>query len=100
MQDNCVSASSSSSIANLGSPKPEKRQANSPLPPPPVISNFGFDADHVHAVKNLDDLYAKVQKNKKSDSSPDGLIESLTRTSDRRSLSGISITSNKSASCR
>lgn len=28
-------ASSSSSIGNLGSPKPEKRQANSPLPPTP-----------------------------------------------------------------
>ncbi|CAG9824082.1 unnamed protein product [Phaedon cochleariae] len=41
--------------ANLGSPKPEKRQANSPLPPPPTTAtNFDF-----HAVKNLDDLYAK-----------------------------------------
>ncbi|EDV90617.1 mucin-19 [Drosophila grimshawi] len=31
-------ASSSSSVCNLGSPKPEKRQANSPLPPTPKAS--------------------------------------------------------------
>ncbi|GLV31585.1 uncharacterized protein CBL_07346 [Carabus blaptoides fortunei] len=42
------SSSCTSSIANLGSPKPEKRQANSPLPPPPSISP---------------DLYARVDKN-------------------------------------
>lgn len=29
------SSSCTSSVGNLGSPKPEKRQANSPLPPPP-----------------------------------------------------------------
>ncbi|CAG9853797.1 unnamed protein product [Phyllotreta striolata] len=58
-------ASSSSSITNLGSPKPEKRQANSPLPPPPTVSNFDFHADKL--VKNVDDLYAKVHKNKKED---------------------------------
>ncbi|XP_057664045.1 uncharacterized protein LOC130898635 [Diorhabda carinulata] len=48
--------SSSSSIANLGSPKPEKRQVNSPLPPPPT---------------NVDDLYAKVHKNKKEETAAD-----------------------------
>lgn len=45
----------------MGSPKPEKRQANSPLPPPPAASP---DKD-VHTAKNLDDMYAKVHKTKK-----------------------------------
>lgn len=89
-----ILASSSSSIANLGSPKPEKRQANSPLPPPPITSNFEFHPEHVQAIKNLDDLYAKVQKNKKSETPPE--VESLSRTSDRRSLSAVSISSSKS----
>ncbi|KAJ8962304.1 hypothetical protein NQ318_018283, partial [Aromia moschata] len=61
-------ASSSSSIANIGSPKPEKRQANSPLPPPPTASSFDFHTDKLQVVKNLDDLYAKVNKTKKEDS--------------------------------
>lgn len=51
----------------MGSPKPEKRQANSPLPPPPTVSNFDFHADKLQAVRNIDDLYAKVHKNKKED---------------------------------
>ncbi|XP_060525865.1 uncharacterized protein LOC132701732 [Cylas formicarius] len=55
-------ASSSSSVANIGSPKPEKRQANSPLPPPPSINVELHSASH-----NLDDLYAKVHKNSKKD---------------------------------
>lgn len=59
--------SSSSSIATLGSPKPEKRQANSPLPPPPTVSNFDFHDDKLQMLRNLDDLYAKVQKNKKEE---------------------------------
>ncbi|CAK9794639.1 hypothetical protein ANTQUA_LOCUS24 [Anthophora quadrimaculata] len=33
------SSSANSSIINPGSPKPEKRQANSPLPPPPEVAN-------------------------------------------------------------
>ncbi|XP_037029805.1 uncharacterized protein LOC119069772 [Bradysia coprophila] len=33
-------ASSSSSVGNLGSPKPEKRQANSPLPPTPKSTHY------------------------------------------------------------
>lgn len=96
--DFVFSASSSSSIANLGSPKPEKRQANSPLPPPPVPGNFEFHPDHVQAIKNLDELYAKVHKTKKTDTSPETPSDVLSRSSDRRSLSGISITSTKSAS--
>lgn len=35
-----LSASSSSSVGNLGSPKPEKRQANSPLPPTPKSTHY------------------------------------------------------------
>ncbi|XP_023312253.1 dentin sialophosphoprotein isoform X2 [Anoplophora glabripennis] len=60
-------ASSSSSIANLGSPKPEKRQANSPLPPPPLATSFDFHTDKLQVIRNLDDLYAKVHKNKKEE---------------------------------
>lgn len=52
---------------NIGSPKPEKRQANSPLPPPPSVSP---DLTlHVHTAKNLDDMYAKVHKHKKKNDS-------------------------------
>ncbi|KAJ8921754.1 hypothetical protein NQ315_010665 [Exocentrus adspersus] len=60
-------SSSSSSITNLGSPKPEKRQANSPLPPPPTVTNFDFHTDKLQVMRNLDDLYAKVHKNKKEE---------------------------------
>ncbi|KAJ8971369.1 hypothetical protein NQ317_016564 [Molorchus minor] len=45
----------------------EKRQANSPLPPPPSASSFDFHTDKVQVMKNLDDLYAKVHKNKRED---------------------------------
>lgn len=62
-----ILASSSSSSANFGSPKPEKRQANSPLPPPPTSSNVDFYAEKLQVKRNLDDLYAKVQKNRKDD---------------------------------
>lgn len=61
-------ASSSSSIANLGSPKPEKRQANSPLPPPPppsITPDLFSPTEKLRIPKNLDDMYAKVQKNRK-----------------------------------
>lgn len=56
-----MTASSSSSGANIGSPKPEKRQANSPLPPPPPSSA----SPDMAGPKNLDDMYAKVHKTKK-----------------------------------
>lgn len=62
-------ASSSSSTANIGSPKPEKRQANSPLPPtPPILP----DGEKLH---NIDDLYAKVQKIKSKSSDEDSSPE-------------------------
>lgn len=44
------SSSATSSVANPGSPKPEKRQANSPLPPPP---------------ENPMDMYAIIDKRNK-----------------------------------
>lgn len=57
---NCVYRSwwieSSSSAASSGpvhSPKPEKREANSPLPAPPE--------------RNLDEMYAKVNKKRRKD---------------------------------
>ncbi|XP_044258550.1 dentin sialophosphoprotein isoform X2 [Tribolium madens] len=76
-------ASSSSSIANIGSPKPEKRQANSPLPPPPG-SSFDFP-------RNLDDLYAKVHKNKKKeDSDGEKTPEKAKRSGDNTSRKSVS----------
>jgi hypothetical protein len=64
------SSSAASSVANLGSPKPEKRQANSPLPPPPAGSPDLYAAvdkksTGVSASRNLDEMYAKVMKKKK-----------------------------------
>lgn len=57
-------------MANLGSPKPEKRQANSPLPPPPAVSPDllhanGDEKNSSTVVRNLEDMYAKVHKNKR-----------------------------------
>ncbi|KAH1022431.1 hypothetical protein HUJ04_011835 [Dendroctonus ponderosae] len=63
---------SSSSSGNFGSPKPEKRQANSPLPPPPTASSADFYTDKLQVKRNLDDLYAKVQKVRKEDAVDDG----------------------------
>ena len=48
------SSSAASSVANLGSPKPEKRPANSPLPPPPA--NLASPEGGC----SLEDMYAKV----------------------------------------
>lgn len=47
-----ASSSSCTSSLGVGSPKPEKRQANSPLPPTPPTAS----------PTNLDDMYAKVHK--------------------------------------
>ncbi|KAH8382998.1 hypothetical protein KR009_006184 [Drosophila setifemur] len=46
------SSNNSTSVCNLGSPKPEKRQANSPLPPTPKSSG---QSHHLHAgsISNL-----------------------------------------------
>ncbi|XP_011309228.1 uncharacterized protein [Fopius arisanus] len=79
------SSSATSSIINPGSPKPEKRQANSPLPPPPPpLPSGGEEATDVYALidksgrgedgakhleatvgKSLEDMYAKVMKKKR-----------------------------------
>lgn len=71
------SSSATSSVANLGSPKPEKRQANSPLPPPPEamtdvyasVEKRGSKEDRsrgsVGSGKSLEDMYAKVVKKKR-----------------------------------
>ncbi|XP_063243309.1 uncharacterized protein LOC134542741 [Bacillus rossius redtenbacheri] len=67
------SSSATSSVANIGSPKPEKRQANSPLPPPPAGSpelHGGSDRRSdgrldVALAKNLEEMYAKVMKKKR-----------------------------------
>lgn len=56
------SSSAASSVANLGSPKPEKRPANSPLPPPPA--NLASPEGGC----SLEDMYAKVIKKKRGSS--------------------------------
>lgn len=71
------SSSATSSIVNPGSPKPEKRQANSPLPPPPEgpvdlyaqLDKRGKGDDRLRSSvcsgKSLEDMYAKVIKKKR-----------------------------------
>ncbi|XP_017957851.1 uncharacterized protein LOC108652231 isoform X2 [Drosophila navojoa] len=50
-------ASSSSSVCNLGSPKPEKRQANSPLPPTPKASlSQSQGLHHLHSAASSSNL--------------------------------------------
>ncbi|XP_062123672.1 uncharacterized protein LOC133837037 [Drosophila sulfurigaster albostrigata] len=49
-------ASSSSSVCNLGSPKPEKRQANSPLPPTPKASLSQSGQHHLHSAASSSNL--------------------------------------------
>ncbi|XP_043504237.1 uncharacterized protein LOC122525480 isoform X5 [Polistes fuscatus] len=76
-QDSTSSSSANSSIINPGSPKPEKRQANSPLPPPPEAISDAYAAVDKRAKnderirpnlatgKSLEDMYAKVMKKKR-----------------------------------
>ncbi|XP_032681301.1 uncharacterized protein LOC116848860 isoform X1 [Odontomachus brunneus] len=71
------SSSANSSIINPGSPKPEKRQANSPLPPPPEASAEMYASvdkkgkvddrsrSSLSVGKSLEDMYAKVMKKKR-----------------------------------
>jgi len=71
------SSSANSSIINPGSPKPEKRQANSPLPPPPEATVEGYAIvdkkskgddklrSSLSVGKSLEDMYAKVMKKRK-----------------------------------
>ncbi|XP_072745553.1 uncharacterized protein [Anoplolepis gracilipes] len=71
------SSSANSSIINPGSPKPEKRQANSPLPPPPEATSEGYAIvdkksksddklrSSLSVGKSLEDMYAKVMKKRK-----------------------------------
>lgn len=84
-------ASSSSSGANIGSPKPEKRQANSPLPPPPPAAAAPSISPDITA-KNLDDMYAKVHKNKKK---PDDTIET-----DKSIVDGAGVDEKKTETLR
>ncbi|KAK2717333.1 uncharacterized protein LOC136038660 [Artemia franciscana] len=84
--------SGSSSHLSLASPKPERRKANSPLPPPPSPQNDDMYAtvnkvrrnsrslvEHGRtAVKSLEEMYAKVLKRKSA---------TLSRASDASFLS-------------
>ncbi|XP_065723109.1 platelet binding protein GspB [Drosophila suzukii] len=47
------SSNNSTSVCNLGSPKPEKRQANSPLPPTPKASVGQSHHLHAGSISNL-----------------------------------------------
>ncbi|XP_052843246.1 serine-rich adhesin for platelets [Drosophila gunungcola] len=47
------SSNNSASVCNLGSPKPEKRQANSPLPPTPKASVGQSHHLHAGSISNL-----------------------------------------------
>ncbi|CAH0552910.1 unnamed protein product [Brassicogethes aeneus] len=80
-------ASTSSSVANIGSPKPEKRQANSPLPPPPMTSSFDFQTEKVS--RNLEDMYAKVHKNKKECTPSEKSVENHTPDPSSRNSVGV-----------
>lgn len=70
------SSSATSSVINPSSPKPEKRSANSPLPPPPenpmdlyaVVDKRNKSEPRpstLSAGKSLEDMYAKVIKKKR-----------------------------------
>jgi hypothetical protein len=75
------SSSCTSSVGNIGSPKPEKRQANSPLPPTPKVpainigvkNSGGDDKTDANSKKkplspskgDLEGMYAKVMKKNK-----------------------------------
>lgn len=77
-------------MANIGSPKPEKRQANSPLPPTPAVSPDMYarvdktahsrenSRGSITVARNLEDMYAKVQKNKKKLDDDDKSINAST----------------------
>ncbi|XP_018331448.1 hyphal wall protein 2 isoform X2 [Agrilus planipennis] len=80
-QSHSRQASNSSSVGVLGSPKPEKRQANSPLPAPPP--------------GNLDDMYAKVHKGNKNKNRPENSTGSSSPNNEgsRRSSGASSRTS-------
>ncbi len=53
-----------SQTSGVGSPKPEKRQANSPLPPPPVHLDLTDSLERSRKSMNVEEMYAKVMKKK------------------------------------
>ncbi|XP_065336803.1 PHD finger protein rhinoceros [Cloeon dipterum] len=63
------SSSAASTAATVGSPKPEKRQANSPLPPPPAVPPPNVSPPLTPSPlpqSKLEEMYAKVIKKKGS----------------------------------
>lgn len=65
------SSSCTSSVGNnIGSPKPEKRQANSPLPPTPQNKTKDSNNNSNKARQDLEGMYAKVMKKNKLSSVP------------------------------
>lgn len=53
-----------SQTSGVGSPKPEKRQANSPLPPTPIHMDMGDSLERSRKSMNVEEMYAKVMKKK------------------------------------
>lgn len=65
------SSSCTSSIGNnIGSPKPEKRQANSPLPPTPQNKTKDSNNNSNKTRQDVEGMYAKVMKKNKLTSVP------------------------------
>jgi hypothetical protein len=59
------SSSCTSSVGNIGSPKPEKRQANSPLPPTPQGKSKDSNNNSNKTRQEVEGMYAKVMKKNK-----------------------------------
>ncbi|KAG5671789.1 hypothetical protein PVAND_001965 [Polypedilum vanderplanki] len=65
------SSSCTSSVGNnIGSPKPEKRQANSPLPPTPQSKTKDSNNNSNKTRQEVEGMYAKVMKKNKLTSVP------------------------------
>lgn len=65
------SSSCTSSVGNnIGSPKPEKRQANSPLPPTPQNKTKDSNNNSNKTRQDVEGMYAKVMKKNKLSSVP------------------------------
>ncbi|XP_066992848.2 uncharacterized protein [Anabrus simplex] len=101
------SSSATSSVANLGSPKPEKRQANSPLPAPPgsspeLYKKCSLLSSDPAASLNLEEMYAKVLKKKKERHFENDAVEDIVNgaANNSDSVGNISVETIGSVSLR
>ncbi|XP_066992849.2 uncharacterized protein [Anabrus simplex] len=105
--DSASSSSATSSVANLGSPKPEKRQANSPLPAPPgsspeLYKKCSLLSSDPAASLNLEEMYAKVLKKKKERHFENDAVEDIVNgaANNSDSVGNISVETIGSVSLR